>query len=419
MSVRPSLILICLLLIGETAYASPRASAKFDLDVWVRAKVDALVNAAHRAYEDDKATPAYERVLATITRTIRRRKLAQDERFVSRYRAFFEYIQTASLDQQPGHELGFVVPDKQYFAETRQYVQIPEFLMSQSFLRAVSRYETLDRAKAFLRLLNSTRGPSDQLLFFSYKSRHLGTPDNDDSYRRLLIVVPGNAQTGVPEKWVQFGVTDPRSRTLIRNVSVVSAIIGSDATFNAYFKDYYRTYRRNRPISIEGRWELGQGDDNCARCHKSGILPIFPQEGSVSQDEQQTVVAVNQRLLTYGAPRFDRYLDESKFGPGISSAPLEERKRRFGEVFGQSALGQAMKCSTCHQAQGLGALNWPMDEVVISSYVKGGQMPRGYELKVDERNVLYERLIQEYFATDRDNPGILKTWLLRVGHREN
>ena len=141
----------------------------------------------------------------------------------------------------------------------------------------------------------------------------------------------------------------------------------------------------------------------------------------MSPDEEQAVVAVNKRLLTYGAPRFDRYLDESKFGPGLSSAPWDERRRRFGDAFGKSAMGQAMTCSTCHQPQGLGALNWPMDEVVISSYVKGGQMPLGNELKVDERSVLYQRLIQEYFATDRDNPGILKTWLLRgsAGKIEN
>jgi hypothetical protein len=413
MRVRISLIVLCLLFVVEGTYASPRARSKFDLDAWVRTKVDALVKAARRAYEDDEARPAYERVLTSIAQTIRRRKLSQDERFAGRYREFAEYIQAASLDQQPGHELGLIVPDKQYFAETRQYVQIPEFLMAQAFLRSVSRYETLDRAKSFLRLLNSTREPSDQLLFFSYKSRHLGTPDNDNSYRRLLIVVPGNPERGVPEKWVQFGVPDPRAHTRVRNVSVVSAIIGSDTTFNTYFKDFYRTYRRNGSISIEGRWELGNGDDNCARCHKSGVLPIFPEEGSVSLSEQQAVVAVNQRFLTYGSPRFDKYLDESKFGPGLSSATWDQRNRRFGEAFGNTPMGQAMTCSSCHQPQGLGALNWPMDQVLISSYIKGGQMPLGYELKVAERDVLYERLIQEYFATDNGNPGILKSWLLR------
>ena len=413
MGVRPSLIVLCVVLLGEGLYASSRTRPKFDVDAWVRAKVDALVNAARRNFENDETRPAYKRLLTSINETIRRRKLSQDEHFAGRYQEFAEYVQAASLDQQPGHELGFIVPDKQYFAETRQYVRIPEFLMAQAFLRSVSRYETLDRAKAFLRLLNSAREPSDQLLFFSYKSRHLGTPDNDNSYQRLLIVVPGNADRGVPEKWVQFGVSDPRARTRIRNVSVVSVVAGANAEFDTYFKDYYRTYLRNGSISIKGRWELGHGDDNCVRCHKSGVLPIFPEEGSVSPGEQPAVAAVNKRFLTYGPPRFDKYLDSSKFGPGLGSATGDERSRRFGGVFSKRSIAEAMTCSACHQQQGLGDLNWPMDQVLISSYIKGGQMPLGNTLDVSERNVLYERLIQEYFATDKDNPGILKSWLLR------
>ena len=412
MRFRLSTVLVCLILAAESPHASSSARLKFNSDAWVRATVDALVQAAHKAYDNDEAVPAYKRVLTSIARTIRRHKLAEDEALASRYREFFEYVQTLSLDVQPGHELGFIVPDRQYFEETHQYVQIPEFLKDQSFLRFVSRYETLDRAKSFLRQINLTRKPSDQLAFFSYTSRHLGTPDNDDSYRRLLIVVPGNAATGVPEKWVQFGVTDPKMRTRIRNVSVVSAIAGSDGTFNTYFKDYFRTYRRNGSISIKGRWELGFGDDNCARCHKSGILPIFPEEGSVAPSEQHAVDAVNQRFMTYGSPRFDKYLDETKFGPGLSSARLEERDQRFGKGFGETVVGRAMSCSSCHRPERLGSLNWPMDSAVIGSYIKGGHMPLGSSLKLSEREDLYEKLIEEYFATDDSNPGILKSWLL-------
>ena len=413
MRVHPGLIVLCLLLPAEGNYAALRGRPKFNVDAWVRVKVDALVNAAHRSFENDDARPAYRRLLGSINETIRRRRLSEDEHFAERYREFAEYVQAASLDQQPGHQLGFIVPDKQYFAETKQYVNVPEFLMDQTFLRWVSRYETLDRAKGFLRLLNSMRESSDQLLFFSYKSRHLGTPDNDDSYRRLLIVVPGNAETGVPEKWVQFGVTDPRASTRIRNVSVVAVVAGPDAESNTYFKDYYRTYRRNGSISIKGRWELGYGDDNCVRCHKSGVLPIFPEEGSVSPGEQPAVVTVNKRFMTYNPPRFDKYLDSSKFGPGLGSATGDERRRRFGEVFSKRPIAEAMTCSACHQQQGLGDLNWPMDQVLISSYIKGGQMPLGNALEVSERDLLYKALIEEYFATDKDNPGILKSWLLR------
>jgi hypothetical protein len=406
------MMVFCVLLVGDTPHASHRARMKSSAETWLITKVDELVVAARAAYEDEKAVAAYKRVLDSIAITIRHRRLSEDEDFVARYQEFFDFIQAASLDGQPDHELGFIAPDRQYFAETRRFVQIPEFLMVQSFLRDVSRYETLDRAKSFLRQLNSTRQASDQLLFFSYRSQHLGTPDNDDSYWRLLIVVPGNAATGVPEKWVQFGVTDPGERTRIRNVSVVSAIPGTDGTFNAYFKDSYRTYRRDGSISIKGRWELGYGDDNCVRCHKSGILPIFPEEGSVSPSEQPAVLAVNRRFLSYGSPRFDKYLDGSKFGPGLGSASLEQRKQRFGEGFGGTVVGRAMSCSSCHQPERLGALNWPMDQVLISSYIKGGQMPMGNKLSVSERDELYERVIEEYFATDDGNPGILKSWLL-------
>ena len=55
-----------------------------------------------------------------------------------------------------------------------------------------------------------------------------------------------------------------------------------------------------------------------------------------------------------------------------------------------------------------------MDETLISSYVKGGKMPLGYELKTTERNELYRNLIEEYFAIDKANPGILKAWLLGI-----
>lgn len=414
MNFRLSMIALCILLLANTASASTSSCArvKAQPDAWVKAKIDALVEAARAAYDRDQAQKNYERVLDDIAGTIRQCKLAQDEGFAARYREFVDYIEAVSLDRQPDHELGFTVPDAQYFEETRQYVQIPEFLMAQSFIRAVSRYETLEQAKSFLQKLNSTRAPSEQLIFFSYTSRHLGTPDNDDSYRRLLVVVPGNSSQGIPEKWVQFGITDPGVRARTRNVSVVSTLLNPDGTNNTYFKDYYRTYARNGSISIKGRWELGYGDDNCAQCHKSGILPIFPEEGSVKASEKQAVAAVNQRFLTYGSPRFDKYLDETKFGPGLSSASMEDREHRFGASFGGTVVAHAMSCAACHHPERLGYLNWPMDRVVISSYIKGGQMPFGYELHATERSELYRKLIQEYFATDAAHPGILKSWLL-------
>ena len=72
-----------------------------------------------------------------------------------------------------------------------------------------------------------------------------------------------------------------------------------------------------------------------------------------------------------------------------------------------------MSCTVCHNGQGMGSFNWPMDETLISSFVEGGQMPRGHALADKERTQLYEKLVQEYFAIDPLHPGILKAFLLQ------
>lgn len=403
---------ISLLIFPWAVWAAPCTLAMTQPNSWVTLKVNAVVRAARTAFDNEEGRPAYDRVVKGIADSLRRCKLSEDEHFAARHPHFIEYIKLVSIAQLPDHELGFLVPDRQYFAETREFVQVPQFLLTQSFLRSVSRDETLDRAKLLLQELNSKRAPNDQLIFFSYRSQHLGTPDNDNSFKRLLIVVPGNAEKGVPEKWVQFGITDRGARMHIRNLSVVSAMPAPDGASNFYFKDFYRSYDRDGLIRINGRLELGFGDDNCVSCHKSGILPIFPTPGSVRASEQQALAAVNQRFLTYGAPRFQNYVDVTKFGPGLTSASIESRERRFGAGFDKSVLGRAMTCVACHHQGRLGSLNWPMDSTIIRSFVEGGQMPLGHKLTTSQRSQLYRKLIQEYFATDATNPGILKTWLM-------
>jgi hypothetical protein len=411
MGFRLGAILFSLILIGESFLASS-STRHNDTDSWVRSRIDALVIAARAAFENDDDLPPYQKLLKSIVRTIRVRALLRDEKFTNRYRNFLDYVQEASFDQLPGHELGFSSSDRQYFAETKQYTEIPDFLLNQRFLHAVSRSETLEKAKDFLRQINLSKDPAERLLFFSYTSRHLGTPDNDDSLKRLLIVVPGDSGKGIPEKWVQFGVTDPKAKVRIRNVSVVASVPDDKGTFDTYFKDFFRIYRRNGSIGLRGRWELGEGDDNCVRCHKSGVLPIFPEEGSVSPQEESTVAEVNKRFLSYGTPRFGRYLNDNKFGPGLGSATARQRNLRFGDGFDQTPVGRAMNCAECHQREQLGALNWPVDPVVINSYIKEGKMPFGSPTDASVRREIREKLIEEYFATDDSMPGILKSWLL-------
>jgi len=393
-------ILLASLMAAEVC-ARPCVKTPDQQDVWVRGSINMLIRKARRAYEEESAEQAYARLLDRLSNTMKQCQLASDINFISHYPEFVEYVRVLSLDRQKGHELGFEVPDGVYFTETQSLVTIPDFLLTPEFLLAVRRFETLGKAKALLRAMNANRAKNDQLLFFSYESRHLGTPDNDNSYRRLLIVVPGNPAENVPEKWVQFGIPDPRARVPVRNLSVVAVVPGPEKTTNTYFKDYFRTYRRDGSITVKGRWELGYGDDNCVKCHKSGVLPIFPVDGSVSRDEKEIVEAVNQRFLTYGAPRFGRYLDVSKFGPGLGSKRLTLDPRHL-----------TPNCVSCHQPNGLGFLNWPMDSVLISSFVEGGKMPLGSNLKEWESTELYNQLIDDYFSIDESRPGILKAWLL-------
>ncbi|HEV8619378.1 MAG TPA: hypothetical protein VGQ70_07800, partial [Candidatus Udaeobacter sp.] len=217
---------------------------------------------------------------------------------------------------------------------------------------------------------------------------------------------------GVPEKWVQFGIADPRRPASVRNVSVVAVIPGAAQTSTAYFKDFYRTYHRDGSITIKGRWEIGEGDDACVECHKSGVLPIFPVAGSVNREEQPLVDAVNERFLTYGSARFGRYIDTSKFGPGLGSERPGGDFLRRQKIKSADANFESEACTSCHHQDGLGSLNWPMDSTLISSFIEGGRMPLGSELRISQRRQLYNRLIQDYFAIDNERPGILKAWLL-------
>ncbi len=389
----------------------PCAQTTKHQDVWLKQQVNLLVRAARAAYGDDSFRPRHDRVVSQIAATLKRCRLSSDSDFGKRYPEFVEYVRLLFLGLDGDHELGFETTDETYFAETSTYTTIPEFLLTPRFLKAVSRFENLPHAKALLREMNTTRPANAQLVFFSYESRHLGTPDNPDSFLRLLILVPGNAAQNIPEKWVQFGIADPRRPASVRNVSVVSVTPVPGQFNNVYFKDYFRTYRRNGSITVKGRWELGEGDDACVECHKSGVLPIFPVAGSVSREELPLVEVVNQRFRTYGPARFGKYLDATRLGPGLGSIRANHLFQNPSLAFsGNNA--SVTSCASCHHPGGLGSLNWPMDSTLIGSFVKGGRMPLGSEMKKPERVRFYQQLIDDYFSIDEAHPGILKEWLL-------
>src|SRR5262245_40939370 len=211
---------VALVLLGTAGCASalPCARVILDPDVWIEGKVDELVSTARIAYYGEEPTKGYQRVVHNLAHTIDQCGLRKNQKLASQYAELFDYVKLLSLSLQNDHELGFDVTDAVYFAETSHLTIIPDFLRTPRFLRAVSSFESLGTAKSLLRELNAQRSPSNQLLFFSFSSRHLGTPDNPDSYRRLLIIVPGNAEEYAPEKWVQFGIADPGKPRTVRNI---------------------------------------------------------------------------------------------------------------------------------------------------------------------------------------------------------
>ena len=252
------------------------------------------------------------------------------------------------------------------------------------------------------------RRNEDEQLIFLITSRGTGHSRQRPQLRQIANRRSRQSKAGLPEKWVQpeFQI-GARAGARIG----VAAVTSPDAHSIPTSKILSQLPAFG--LIPQGRWELDEGDDNCLQCHKSGILPIFPVAGSVKRAEQDALLAVNERFRGYGSPRFGRYLDTSKLGPGLSAASLEDRLERFGPDFGITPVAGAMVCSSCHKPERLGSLNWPMDKTLIESYVTGGQMPLGHELKASERRELYAKLIQEYFAIDKDKPGILKSWLLR------
>jgi hypothetical protein len=53
-----------------------------------------------------------------------------------------------------------------------------------------------------------------------------------------------------------------------------------------------------------------------------------------------------------------------------------------------------------------------MDSVLIKSFVTGGKMPLNATLTIPERRLLYNQLVNDYFAINATQPGILQAWLL-------
>jgi len=318
-----------------------------------------------------------------------------------------------------GHGLGMPVTDAEYFASTSVMSSVPTVFASPEFLEAASRDDGFESAKVLLRTLNERLPDEGKVLFFSFRSQHLGTPDNGGAMARLLVVVPGN-----PERWVQFGSGRPGEK--VRNVSVVAVQTDSAGKKNTYFQDHYRTFQDDGSITLASRHDLGEGSAPCIHCHKSGVLPIFPEPGSVPSAEEAVLAQVNGRAVASMGSAFGGYWNPGASGPGLGAARVVRRDDAF---FGRcvppellaarpditTRLDSAMRCAGCHAEGALGALNHPFNTTLLRSYILSGRMPPVDAPPADERQALYQCLLLDFFDVQPDAPGVLKAWLSSKG----
>lgn len=312
----------------------------------------------------------------------------------------------------PGHGMGMAVTDDAYFEQTGHLTAVPDALLDQDFLAQVSEVTMLAQAKAYLHGLNATRQPQQQLVFYSFVSQHLGTPDHSGALGRLLVVVPGPV-----ERFVQFGWSQDGQR--VRNVSVVAVDRPEDGPPNVYFQDHYRTWEPDGHISVQGRHLLGQGSFPCIQCHRSGVLPVYPAPQSVAEDEVAALHAINARALAAMPASYGGFWDAQAFGPGLGAGNTTRTnawmQRCMPEGLSEATgrVADAARCGACHNAQGLGALSFPFNATLIRSYVLSGRMPPDNSLQnTNEREALYGCLVADFFDVSLERPGVLKSWLL-------
>lgn len=358
-----------------------------------------------------------------MSETIRKYKLNLNPLFKERFANFFKFVEVNKLRRLPGHSLGFTMPDQEYFEKTSELTDLPAALRTTEFLNLASREETLQQAKAYLDRLNDTLPTEKKLLYFSFRSRFLGTPDRRDVTGRLLVHVPAEnlGNNTLAERWIQFGISpkgDTRER--VKNVSVIAVVKKDEKIYTPYFKDHFRIYNKNGSIDLRSRYEESNFFvEACYMCHKMGVAPFFPEQGSVPQEELARVEEANKRIRKYGTADYGDLLDLKSFGPGMGQA-MKIEKEKLAEISTHAEkIAKAMNCAGCHSAKALGELRFPIHETMAGKWVKDGKMPPGQNLDDQELKKLHDLLVEEFFRTAKDRPGTLKSWMLSTYDEES
>ena len=343
------------------------------------------------------------------------------------------FVQTLGINNYRDHRFGFKITDQEYINSTRAQAELPDLLKGQAFLKSVSNPATYKDAARMIEEHNRTLAPDQppwEVLL--YKSRFLGTPDDAQTNGRFFVYV----KDGAVEKWIQFGIVTPGDPTRpINNLSIV-AVGPPDAAGNrpTAILDHWRTHEADGSISLSTRYEKIGQTENCALCHKTSPLGIHPAEEYVIASDGRLVLnttnpgekpkKLNDRIETYGAPFFKDWIRVSDFGPTIGPTGRQRdaafmracTSRHMLSEASVSNVQRSMRCSSCHNEEALGPLNYPQSlktDVTsrqLREYIVQGWMPPNNRLTSSEREALYSCLTQEYHDPTTQT-GLLLDWL--------
>jgi hypothetical protein len=417
----PVATFLMLNLFSHSAFSQLKAACPTAAAEWIQFRDQSAMTIVRGAGGDDNAVAgnvnASVRAIAKVFATCypQAQTLIQNTPHLAEQLAHLKgFAETRKNEDLPGWQLGFNVPDAQYFRDTGAWTDVPAELQDQTLLQAFSDPARIDEGLKILENLNAALPPEKKMIFFRYTSQHLATPDESQVYGRVLIVVPGD-----PERWVQFGVPEV-GKPKTKNLSVVAVKTDANGDKHVYLKDHYRMVEGGQ-IHLRDRFDATHVSDNCTNCHKSGVLPIFPKPGSFSPLDAGKIDAVNKRFKTYLPADFGGYIDLTKLGIGIGPVgPAAEQLRTadFMKICAGSGtspesvqrIKSSMTCAKCHNTDDLGELNYPVNRILLKSFVLGGKMPPKNDLTAPERQGLVNCLEAEYFGVDNASPNVLLNW---------
>ncbi len=361
---------------------------------------------------------------------------------------------STSLGQQfkPEHTRGFSIPDKAYIEYAGDAIAFPELLQSQPFLKAVSdpaHYkDALDMIEARNAAVKDKPG-EQQWTTLLYEAPFLPSPDCK-TYGQFAVYIPGEIS-----KYIQFGILTPEQigadQDKLNGVSIVSVKATGKPPPNiseVFIVDYWREYHDDQVI-LEPKIIATGESTNCYACHKTSVMPFYPDRGFTFEADGSLIEApqartdelrdfLNNQQAYAGPPYFGGLLEPAHFGPAIGPADRYRSQEFMASCTAEwpdvddEKIAQMMDCASCHNENLIGAMNFPQavpsDRDVhgtdglgekpwqtltfVETFIQLDYMPPGLpeKLSADEKSALSNCLLKEYYDHQKQT-GLFYDWL--------